>query len=121
VLCSDRAEEFTTNKLFPDHVVYNHNSILIEYTHPGIELSDLIYEKLSQSNYDISLILLKNHGIIALGKDIDTCIIITEMCEKAAQIYVNAHTLSTPVFLTKEQIKLIQDDEHEKYRQSLYQ
>jgi L-fuculose-phosphate aldolase len=65
------------------------------------------------------LILLKNHGIIACGKTIDECTIISEICEKSAEIFIGAINTNNINFLTDESINDLIVDKNEKYRQEL--
>ena len=53
------------------------------------------------------LILLENHGIIALGKSADAVLACTYMADKAATIFAGAAAIGGPVFLPQEQIERI--------------
>jgi ribulose-5-phosphate 4-epimerase/fuculose-1-phosphate aldolase len=121
VLCSNDAKSFSLNRLFPDQVVFNGaKSCLVKYAHPGedllIEIKKEVNRYISEQNELPRLILLKNHGIITIGKSIKECIISTEICEKSADIFLGS--LSNPDYLTDRHIEKIINDEREKYRQS---
>jgi ribulose-5-phosphate 4-epimerase/fuculose-1-phosphate aldolase len=62
---------------------------------------------------------LKNHGIIACGKTAEECLIISEICEKAAEIFIGSNSLDNIDFLPTFQVNNIIFDEKEKYRKSL--
>jgi len=122
ILCSDEIYNFSKSRLFPDQVVFNGiESCVVEYFHPGEELLEGI--KKSVNNYFIKyntspkLILLKNHGIITFGKNINECILGTEMCEKSSEIYLGS--LNKPNYLSDYDINKIANDSKEKYRQKL--
>lgn len=124
ILCSNKAEQFATQRLFPDQIVFNDiESCLIEYAKPGIELTNKIIAGVDSYKEKFKklprLILLKNHGIIACGKTENECIIISEICEKAAKIFLQSYKFSEINFLTSENKKELILDEKEKYRQSL--
>ena len=65
------------------------------------------------------LILLKNHGIIACGKTIEECSIISEICEKSAEIFIGSKLIGNMNFLSTFQVNSLIFDEKEKYRKSL--
>jgi L-fuculose-phosphate aldolase len=122
ILCSDLCEEFSNKRLFPDQVVFNgRKSCLVPYSKPGESLTDAIktnlFEFIQNEGYFPKLILLKNHGIIACGKTVDECVMSTEICEKAAEIFVGV--LGNASFLSEEECDDLFYDENEKYRQNL--
>ena len=123
ILCSESINEFSYQRFFPDQVVFNGTKYcIVDYVKPGIELSELI--KTSVSNFESSngyfpdVILLKNHGLITLGKTINECLIKTEICEKSAEIFIGSKLLSNLVFLNSNQIFDILEDNNEKYRKN---
>jgi len=124
ILCSSLDKKFAVKRLFPDQVVFNGvKACLVPYAKPGIELTNLIKkhvsEFISEEKYFPKLILLKNHGIIACGKTIDECIIISEICEKSAEIFIGAVSIDNITFLTDESVNDLLIDKNEKYRQEL--
>lgn len=124
ILCSKYAEEFSKKRLFPDQVVFNgKKSCLVPYVMPGEELGVVIEECVN--NFELNeksfpkLILLKNHGIIACGKSVDECITITEICEKAAEIFLGGISIKSINYLTSDEVECILNDKNENYRKSL--
>lgn len=126
ILCTNDVEDFANNRLFPDQVVFNGmNSCVVPYSKPGDELTNNIKK---QVNFYIErhkefpkLLLLKNHGIIACGKTVDECIIITEICEKSAEIFVSINNSVNKNYLCETDIIKIITDKKEKYRKNLIQ
>jgi ribulose-5-phosphate 4-epimerase/fuculose-1-phosphate aldolase len=96
---------------------------LVPYSKPGDNLNETIKQNVNnfilKNNFFPNLILLKNHGIIACGKSIDECIIITDICEKAAEIFLGTIMIGDTTFLTDEQINELITDNKEIYRKQL--
>ena len=122
VLCSPRAAEFASKRLFPDEIVCcGAASVLVDYVNPGVPLARAIREAVEQFRSDMGqvprLILLRNHGMIALGKTPRAVLATTLMAEKAAQIWLGAASLGGPTFLSDEQVEYIAGWNAEAYRQ----
>jgi ribulose-5-phosphate 4-epimerase/fuculose-1-phosphate aldolase len=122
ILCSSKFEIFSNSRMFPDQVVFNGpESCVVEYLHPGDDLVNGIKESvekyIKKYNKNPKLILLKNHGIITIGKTINECIISSDMCEKSAEIFLGSFPDTN--YLSQKDIDKIINDEKEKYRQSI--
>ncbi|HVY69395.1 MAG TPA: class II aldolase/adducin family protein [Verrucomicrobiae bacterium] len=122
ILCSPGAAEFARNRLFPDEVVCcGPESVLVPYVDPGIPLAKAIRDEttrfIQKKGLVPRLILLQNHGIIALGKTPNAVLACLQMAEKAAEIFVGASLLGGPVFMTADQINRIAKRPDEAYRQ----
>lgn len=123
ILCrSDLIDSFANKRLFPDQVIFNgKKSCLIEYANPGENLKKSIEQgvlefKLKEGQ-DPKLILLQNHGIIALGKTINECIYITEICEKSAELFFSiANKFDNINFLSDVEIDALIKDKNEIFR-----
>jgi ribulose-5-phosphate 4-epimerase/fuculose-1-phosphate aldolase len=121
VLCTEHAADFANKRLFPDQVVFNGSkTCLVPYAKPGEELTELVKlhvdSFIKTEGYFPKLILLENHGVIACGSSIKECIIITDICEKAAEIYTKSLSIGNVHFLSDEQVYNLVKDEKEKYR-----
>jgi ribulose-5-phosphate 4-epimerase/fuculose-1-phosphate aldolase len=117
ILCSDRINEFAENRLFPDHVVFNgQQSYVIPYVTPGEKLAESIAQKIIEIGGCPGLFLLQNHGIICCAKSVGHAIVMTEICEKAAEVFLGC---PRPKFLTAFEVDDIRRNEDEHYRWSV--
>lgn len=122
LLCTAHARTFATRRLFPDEVVCcGVESVFVPYTDPGLKLAQAIrkavvayIKRLSRSP---RVILLENHGLIALGATPESVLASTLMATKAAQIFVGAASAGKPRFLTAAQVTRIAGRPDEHYRQ----
>jgi L-fuculose-phosphate aldolase len=124
ILCTDYSKLFSENRIFPDQVIFNgKKSCLVPYAKPGEELLTMIKKCVNDfiitEKYFPKLILLENHGIIACGKTVEECVIITEICEKSAEIFIGSLLLGNIKFLTENETNELISDKKEKYRQNL--
>lgn len=124
ILCSPRAEEYATKRTFPDEIVCcGTESVLVPYTDPGVHLARAIAsgvkEYMERHGEAPRIILLKNHGVIALGGSPNAVMASLLMAEKAAKIFVGAAALGGPVFLTPENVARISGRSDEHYRRKV--
>jgi len=122
VLCSPRARDFAERRLFPDEVVCcGGASVFVPYTDPGVPLAREIKERvllfIKQSGVVPRLILLQNHGIIAVGPTPESVLSCILMASKAAEIFVGAAALGGPNFMSANDIERIASRPDEWYRQ----
>lgn len=122
VLCSPMAREFAERRLFPDEVVYcGPASVLVPYVDPGLvlarEIRDQTREFIQRHGANPRIILLRNHGIIALGDSPDAVLAGLLMANKAASIFLGAVALGGPIFLSSQAVNRIAGRPDEAYRQ----
>ena len=122
ILCSNLAEEAYAGRLFPDEiVVLGPAPVFVPYTDPGITLAQVIREKImvyeDENGRSPKLILLRNHGMVALGQTADEVLRITAMAVKTARIILGAYAVGGPRFLTPEDVARIDTRPDEHYRQ----
>ncbi len=122
ILCSPRAEDFAKRRCFPDEIVCcGDESVLVPYTDPGVPLAKAIrrgveaYQKRLQTLPRV--ILLQNHGLIAIGVTPGAVEATTRMAEKSARIFLGAASIGGPVFLPPDQVRRISGRPDEHYRQ----
>lgn len=123
LLCSQHAATFARQRLFPDEIVCcGVESVLVPYTDPGLKLSQAIRTAVEAYILRLSrpprVILLENHGLIALGATPEAVLAATLMAAKAAEIFIGAASLGAqPRFLTPAQVERIAGRPDEHYRQ----
>ena len=111
ILCSPQAEPFASQRMFPDQVYRcGATSVYVPYADPGVPLAREIRGKvlLSQRRAFGSfprLILLQNHGVIAMGKTAEDVLATLLMAEKAAQVFIGSAILGGPVFMHQHQVQ----------------
>ena len=123
VLCSKHARTFAKRRLFPDEIVCcGVESVFVPYLDPGLKLAQGIRAAVMAYVKRLSraprVILLENHGFIALGPTPESVLAATLMGTKAAEIFVGATAMGgQPRFLTPAQIVRIAGRPDEHYRQ----
>jgi rhamnose utilization protein RhaD (predicted bifunctional aldolase and dehydrogenase) len=105
ILCSPRAKEFAVKRVFPDEIVCcDVESVFVPYTDPGLKLAQAIRREtasyIKRHGRPPRVVLLRNHGIITLGRTGEGVLAAMLMAEKAASIWLGAASLGGPVFLT---------------------
>jgi rhamnose utilization protein RhaD (predicted bifunctional aldolase and dehydrogenase) len=124
VLCSKYARQFARRRVFPDEIVCcGLESVFVPYIDPGLKLARAIRTAVVAYIRRLSrpprVILLANHGVIAIGPTSESVLAATLMCAKAAEIFVGAAAIGgIPRFLTSAQAERIADrpDEHHRQR-----
>jgi len=125
LMCSIHAETFAKKRTFPDEVVLcGPESVMVPYVDPGLPLAIIMREKVGayMAKFDEAprVILLKNHGVIALGETPSEVLNITAMCVKAANILRGAYAVGGPVFMGEADIMHIYKRPDEIYRRNLF-
>jgi rhamnose utilization protein RhaD (predicted bifunctional aldolase and dehydrogenase) len=124
LLCSRHARTFARRRLFPDEIVCcGSESVFVPYTDPGLKLAQAIraatlayVDRLARAP---RVILLENHGLIALGATPASVLAATLMAMKAADIFLGALAAGGPRFLTAAQVTRIAGRPDEHYRQKM--
>lgn len=122
ILCSANAREAIAGRIFPDEIVCcGVAPCFVEYVDPGVMLARLLKERVEEFQIDHDewpkVILMQNHGFIALGstpKDVHN---VTAMYVKTARILLGTYALGGPNFLTDSQVDRINNRPDEHYRQ----
>jgi rhamnose utilization protein RhaD (predicted bifunctional aldolase and dehydrogenase) len=123
VLCSPRARDFAERRLFPDEVVCcGPQSVFVPYADPGLPLAREIAERtrayIEKEGIVPRLILLQNHGIIALGSTPQSVMACVLMASKAASIFMGAAAMGGPNFLPAQYVERIASRPDEAHRQN---
>jgi rhamnose utilization protein RhaD (predicted bifunctional aldolase and dehydrogenase) len=122
LLCSAGAEAAIQGRLFPDEIVCcGIAPTWVPYTDPGQPLARAIRASVEQflEAHQVAprIILMQNHGLIALGstpRDVESA---TAMYAKTARILLGTFALGGPNFLTEENVRRIYTRPDEKYRE----
>lgn len=122
VLCSPRARDFSERRMFPDEVVMcGPTSVFVPYADPGLPLAREIRDRtkayMEKHGHAPRVILLQNHGLIALGATPEAVLAVTLMTAKAAGIFMGAAAMGGPVFLTPSHVDRLVNRGDEAYRQ----
>ena len=123
LLCTKHARTFAKRRLFPDEVVCcGGESVFVPYADPGLKLAQEIRSAVVAYIKRLSspprVILLENHGFIALGATPEAVLAATLMGVKAAEIFSGAAAHSSKLqFLTPAQVARIAGRPDEHYRQ----
>src|SRR5437764_985873 len=112
LLCSAGAEEAVSGRLFPDEIVCcGVAPVWVPYTDPGQPLARAIRAAvkafLEREQAPPRIILMQNHGLIALGrtpKDVESA---TAMYSKTARILLGTFAAGGPNYLTEEHVRRI--------------
>ena len=124
LLCSQKAEEAACGRLFPDHIVYcGPASVYVPYTDPGLPLArkvrDLVNQYIDGHREIPKVILMQNHGLIALGRTAQQVENTTAMAVKAARVLIGTYALGGPRFLTARNVERIHTRPDELYRRGI--
>ena len=125
VLCSGYAADFAQQRRFPDEVVLcGPQSALVPYADPGLPLAlvmrDRVRAYMAQHGEAPKLILLENHGMIALGDTPGEILNITAMAVKAARIFLGALLTGQPTRLPDDEVQHLYRRPDEIYRRRLF-
>jgi rhamnose utilization protein RhaD (predicted bifunctional aldolase and dehydrogenase) len=121
ILCSQKAEEAIAGRLFPDEIVYcGPAPVYVPYTDPGVPLArrvrDEIDRYLQEYRERPKVILMQNHGFIALGKTAAEVENITAMYVKTARVILGTYALGGPHFMSAQAVARIHTRPDELYR-----
>jgi len=124
LLCTRGSRALFQRRLFPDEAVYcGVAPVYVPYQDPGVPLARAIRQQAEtyRKRYrEIPrLILLENHGIIAVGNTPQDVLRITTMAVKASEILWGARLIASPRYLTASQAAHLARRPDEQYRRRL--
>lgn len=125
LLCSNHAQLLAKKRTCPDEVVLcGPESVFVPYIDPGLPLAVEIRKRvrayMDKYGEAPKVILLANHGVIALAQTTTEALNITDMCVKAADILGGALAVGEPVFLPDDVVMHLYKREDEIYRRQLF-
>lgn len=121
ILCSQQAEEAISGRLFPDEIVVcGPAPAYVPYADPGLPLArrvrDVLTRHLEEHGEPAQVILIQNHGLIALGRTAAEVENITAMCVKRARVLLGTCALGGPRFMNAKDVERIRTRPDEAYR-----
>ncbi|HNV00301.1 MAG TPA: class II aldolase/adducin family protein, partial [Verrucomicrobiota bacterium] len=124
ILASPRARDFAEHRMFPDEILFcGAMSVYVPYADPGLPLAWQIRERtrdfIREHGMAPRLILLQNHGIVALGASAPEVLATVMMANKAALIFSGAAAMGGPTFLLPQHVDRILARPDEGHRQRL--
>jgi len=122
--CSAVFETAVSGRLFPDEIVIcGPAPVVVPYTDPGLPLAREVRRRINQyvDEHDEvpRVILMQNHGLIALGRSAQQVENITAMAVKTARVLLGTYALGGPHFLTPQAAERIHTRPDEAYRRKL--
>ena len=119
--CSTAFPSIFQGRIFPDEIVLcGVAPLLVPYTDPGIPLArhihNLLQDYLNQYGQPPRIIIMQNHGLIALGRTAKQVEDVTAMAVKTARILAGACSIGGPRYLTLKDVDRIHTRLDEVYR-----
>jgi rhamnose utilization protein RhaD (predicted bifunctional aldolase and dehydrogenase) len=121
ILCSRLGAEPFLQHIFPDAIVVcGHHPAVVPYVDPGFYLALAVRDELrryqEQHGHPPKLLLMVNHGLVALAQTAQEALNITLMADKWAKILQGTYALGGPTFLPDTQAARIDNRPDEHYR-----
>lgn len=102
--------------MFPDYPAMIKNVAYIDYIIPTTEL---LANAVSNHVLSNEAIVLRNHGVITLGKTLKEAFFFMQILEEAAKVYLFSKLIGTPRILTDDECSDLKNLSSEKYRSNL--
>jgi rhamnose utilization protein RhaD (predicted bifunctional aldolase and dehydrogenase) len=121
IMCSQRAEEAFSGRLFPDEIVVcGPAPAYVPFVDPGLELSRAVRDA-SRRYVDVwhvppKVLIMQNHGMIALGQTPGEVDSIMQMFTKTCRVLLGTYAMGGPNFLTEGNVNRIFTRPDEAYR-----
>ena len=124
ITCSVGFEEAFSGRLFPDEIVIcGPAPVLMPYIDPGMPLAREIRRRIrayvDEYGQSPRVVLMQNHGMIALGSTAQQVMNITATMVKTARILLGTYALGGPHFMSEESVRRIHTRPDEHYRRKL--
>ncbi len=124
ILGTKHTRAFATKRMCPDEIVCcGAEFVVVPYIDPGLKLAQAIRKSVTafvkRTSRPPRVILLENHGLIALGASPAAVLAATLMAVKAAEVFIGAVNLGSPRFMTPAAMKRIEGRPDEHYRRKM--
>ncbi len=125
ILCSQRAEEAISGRLFPDEIaVCGPAPAYVPYTDPGLPLSRKVREAIERHAEEYGeppkVILIQNHGLLVLGRTAAQVEYVTDMYVKTCRVLLGTYALGGPNFMSPQAAKRIHSRPDILHRRQVY-
>lgn len=105
IISSPRARQFADRRTIAEEVIAcGGSSILVPYYDAGLALARETVKKVmlwrDRNKKTPRLVLLQNHGMMALGADVASVLSVAERTVKSARVFVGSAMMGGPVFLS---------------------
>jgi rhamnose utilization protein RhaD (predicted bifunctional aldolase and dehydrogenase) len=121
VACSVGAGQALSGRLFPDEIVVcGPAPLYIPYANPGLALARAVREGFRRYRAEWGqpprVVVMQNHGLIALGSTAEEVDSLTAMTVKVCRILAGTYAFGGPRFLSPEEVEHIHTRPDEAYR-----
>lgn len=122
ILCSKLGAEPFLRPIFPDGIVVcGLHPVVVPYIDPGIALAHVVQDELrrylDKYGYPPKMLLMVNHGLVALGRSAREILNIFLMADKWARVILGTYAFGGPVYMTVADAERIDSRLDEHYRQ----
>ena len=119
--CSVAFETAFSGRLFPDEIVVcGPEPLLVPYIDPGVPLArhikHLLDDYVDRQGEPPRVVILQNHGMIALGRTAAQVENITAMMVKTARVLLSTYIAGGPRFMPQQEVERIHKRPDEYYR-----
>ncbi len=124
ITCSAAFPDAVKGRIFPDEIVVcGPAPVIVPYVDPGLPLARMVKQQIERFLDEYGevpkVILMQNHGFIALAPSAQQVENITAMAVKAARILVGTYALGGPNYMTEDNVRRIHTRPDEHYRQKV--
>ena len=124
ILCSQMGAEPFSGHLFPDEIVVcGMAPAVVPFVDPGFSLAEAVEEELKRyqdrHGYSPKMILMGNHGLVALGKTSREVLNISLMADKYARVLYGTYALGGPNYLKSDDAERLNNRLDERYRRRI--
>lgn len=124
ILCSKLGAEPLMKHIFPEPIpICGRALAIVPYTDPGFKLAHAVRQSLHEFGEVYGetpkVMLMINHGLVALGKSSQEALKITRIIDKWARIVLATYCLGGPNFLSSEQVDRFTKRKDEEIRQEM--
>lgn len=124
ILCSKMGAQPFLQSIFPDQIVVcGTKPIVLPYINPGADLALALQAELKKyldaNGRAPRMILMENHGLVALGKTAKDVLNIQLMADKSARIILGTFALGGPKFMVQGEVERIDNRLDEVYRRKV--